>query len=379
MFGNRVTLFKLLGFEVRLDSSWIVLAILITWSLARGVFPAYIEDMPEANYWAMGIAGALGLFLSIIFHELSHSLGARRFGIPMKGITLFIFGGVAEMSEEPPSAKSELLTAVVGPVASLVFAALFYGILQLGETAGWPVAVNGVLFYLVWINVLLALFNLLPAFPLDGGRVFRSALWSWKKDLRWATKVSSQVGSAFGILFIAMGLWEVIEGNFIGGLWQAMIGLFLRGAARASYQQVITRYFLSGLTVRRFMTPNPVTVTPDITLQEFVDEHLYRTHHQIYPVVKDAEVVGFLTVPKIRDIPRDEWPRRTVGELAGSCEETVVVHPDAEALGVLDLMNRTGASRLMVVENGHLAGIVTLKDLMAVLGLRMEMEGMRRL
>lgn len=378
MFGNRVTLFKLLGFEVRLDSSWVVLAILITWSLARGVFPAYIEDMPEANYWAMGIAGALGLFLSIIFHELSHSLVARRFGIPMKGITLFIFGGVAEMSEEPPSAKAEFLTAVVGPIASLVFAALFYGILQAAEASGWPVAVNGVLFYLVWINVLLALFNLLPAFPLDGGRVFRSALWGWKKDLRWATKVSSQVGSAFGILFIALGFWEVIEGNFIGGLWQAMIGMFLRGAARASYQQVITRDFLSGLTVGRFMTPNPVTVPPEITLQEFVDEHLYRTHHQIYPVVKGAEVVGCLTVQKIRDIPRAEWPRCTVGELAGRCEETVVVTPDAEALAVLDVMNRRGASRLMVVENGRLVGIVTLKDLMAVLGLRMEMERSRQ-
>ena len=375
MFGNRVTLFKLLGFEVRLDSSWIVLAVLITWSLAKGIFPAYYEGMPAANYWAMGVAGAVGLFLSIILHELSHSLVARRFGIPMRGITLFIFGGVAEMSEEPPSAKAEFLTAVIGPVSSLLTAAAFYGLLRAGESAGWPPAVNGVLFYLVWVNVILALFNLLPAFPLDGGRVFRSALWLWKKDLRWATMISSRVGSAFGIVFIALGLWEIIEGNFIGGLWQAMIGLFLRGAARSSYRQVLTRDVLAGLRVSRFMTPDPVVIPPDITLQAFVEEYLYRTHHQICPVVRAGELAGCLTVRSLRDVPRADWPRRTVGEVAARCDAATVIGPDTDALATLALMNETGNSRLLVVENGRLAGIVTLKDLMEVLALRMEMEG----
>ncbi len=375
MFGNRITLFKLLGFEVRLDSSWIILAILITWSLAKGVFPAYFEDMPAANYWAMGAAGALGLFLSIIFHELSHSLVARRFGIPMRGITLFIFGGVAEMSEEPPSAKAEFLTAIIGPVSSVIIAAVFYGILQVAESSGWPMAVDGVLFYLVWVNLILALFNLLPAFPLDGGRVLRSALWSWKKDLRWATMISSRIGSAFGVLFIAWGLWEIIQGNFIGGLWQAMIGLFLRGAAKSSYQQIVTRDLLSGLTVGRFMTPNPVTVPPGITLQDFVENYLYRYHHQIYPVVKDGELVGCVTARRLKDVPRDEWSHRLVRDVAASCEEATVVGPDMDAMDALGIMNRTGNSRLMVVENGRLVGIVTLKDLMEVLALRLEMEG----
>ncbi len=378
MFGNRVTLFKLLGFEVKIDSSWIILAILITWSLAKGVFPAYFEDMPASNYWAMGVAGALGLFLSIIFHELSHSLVARRFGILMKGITLFIFGGVAEMSEEPPSARAEFFTAIVGPVSSVLIAAVFYGMLQIGEASGWPRAVNGVLFYLAWVNFILALFNLLPAFPLDGGRVLRSILWSWKQNLPWATMVSSRVGSAFGVFFIAWGLWEIIQGNFIGGLWQAMIGLFLRGAAKSSYQQIVTRDLLSGLTVGRFMTPNPVTVPPDISLQNFVDEYLYRTHHQIYPVVKDGELVGCVTVKKLKNIPREEWSRRQVAEIAAACEEAAVISPDSQAMEALDMMNRTGSSRLMVVEKGRLVGIVTLKDLSEILALRMEMEGPRQ-
>ena len=378
MFSNRVTLFKLLGFEVKIDSSWIILAILITWSLAKGVFPAYFEDMPASNYWAMGVAGALGLFLSIILHELSHSLMARRFGIPMKGITLFIFGGVAEMSEEPPSARAEFFTAIIGPVSSLVIAAAFYGLLHAGESAGWPMAINGVLFYLAWVNVILALFNLLPAFPLDGGRVFRSALWLWKKDLHWATMVSSRVGSAFGVLFIAWGLWEIIQGNFIGGLWQAMIGLFLRGAARSSYQQVVARHALSGLKVSRFMTPNPVSIPPEITLQAFVEEYLYRTHHQIYPVVRGGELVGCLTVRSLKDVPRGEWPRRTAGELAAGCDEATVIGADTDAMAALSVMNETGNSRLLVIENGRLVGIVTLEDLMEVLALRMEMEGTRK-
>jgi Zn-dependent protease/CBS domain-containing protein len=378
MFGNRITLFKLLGFEVKIDSSWIILAILITWSLAKGVFPAYFEDMPASNYWAMGVAGALGLFLSIILHELSHSLVARRFGIPMKGITLFIFGGVAEMSEEPSSARAEFLTAIVGPISSVLIAVVFYGILQIGEASGWPTTVNGVLFYLVWVNFILALFNLLPAFPLDGGRVLRSVLWSWKKNLSWATMVSSRVGSAFGVLFIAWGLWEIIQGNFIGGLWQAMIGLFLRGAAKSSYQQIVTRDLLSGLTVGRFMTPDPVTVPPDISLQRFVDDYLYRSHHRIYPVVKDGELVGCVTAKKLKDIPRQEWPQRRVGEIAAGCEEAAVISPDSEAMAAIDSMNRTGSSRLMVVENGRLVGIVTLKDLSEILALRMELGGARQ-
>jgi Zn-dependent protease/CBS domain-containing protein len=378
LFGNRVTLFKLLGFEVRLDASWIILAILITWSLAKGVFPAYFEDMPAANYWAMGAAGALGLFLSIIFHELSHSLAARRFGIPMRGITLFIFGGVAEMSEEPPSAKAEFLTAIVGPVSSVLIAVIFYGILQVAESSGWPVAVNGVLFYLVWVNFILALFNLLPAFPLDGGRVLRSALWSWKKDLHWATLISSRIGSAFGVLFIAWGLWEIIQGNFIGGLWQAMIGLFLRGAAQSSYHLVVTRDVLSGFKVGRFMATDPVSVPPGITLQDFVEDYLYRYHHQIYPVVKDGELAGCITARKLKDVPRDEWSHRLVGDAAASCEEAMVVGPDMDATEALGIMNRTGNSRLLVVENRRLVGIVTLKDLMEVLALKLEMEGPKK-
>ena len=190
MFGKRITLFRLLGFEVKIDASWLIIAVLITWSLARAVFPAYFEGLSGATYILMGIVGALGLFSSIVVHEFSHSLVARRFGLSMKGITLFIFGGVAEMEEEPPTAKAEFFMAIAGPAASVVLGGVLLGITVLGTRYGWPNPVIGVLSYLWTINLVLAAFNLLPAFPLDGGRVLRSALWGFTGRLAWATRIA---------------------------------------------------------------------------------------------------------------------------------------------------------------------------------------------
>jgi len=209
MFGKRFKLFKLMGFEVGIDASWVIIAILIAWSLSTGVFPFQYKDLATQTYWMMGILGAIGLFLSIIAHEFCHSLVARKSGMPMKGITLFIFGGVAEMGEEPPSAKAEFQIAVVGPLSSIAIALLFYAIYALGEVGGWPPPFNGVVAYLAMINMLLAVFNLIPAFPLDGGRILRSILWGWKKNLRWATRVASGIGSGFGIFLIVLGVIRI--------------------------------------------------------------------------------------------------------------------------------------------------------------------------
>ena len=245
MFGRRVRLFKLLGFAVHIDMSWLVLALLITWSLARGLFPYQYEKLSSITYWSMGAAGALGMFASIIFHELCHSLVARRFGLPMKGITLFIFGGVAEMDEEPPSPKAEFFMAIAGPASSILLGLFGYVVSVAGEE--WlPVPVAGVLEYLTIINFVLAGFNLVPAFPLDGGRVLRSALWQWKKNFRWATRIASKLGSFFGTVLIFLGILNILRGNVIGGIWQSMIGFFLGNAARMSYHQVLMRRALEG-------------------------------------------------------------------------------------------------------------------------------------
>jgi Zn-dependent protease len=227
MFNRKFKLFRLFGFEVGIDPSWIVLALLVAWSLSTGYFPVKYHELSSRQYWIMGIIGALGLFLSIVAHEFCHSLVARRSGLPMKGITLFIFGGVAEMNAEPTSARDEFIIAVVGPVSSFAMAAIFYGLNRLGETAGWPTTINGVMGYLGMINVILAVFNLVPAFPLDGGRILRAALWAWKGNLRWATRLASQFGQMFGLLLIALGILRVLGGFFVGGMWFFLIGLFI--------------------------------------------------------------------------------------------------------------------------------------------------------
>ncbi len=374
MFGRKIKLFKILGFEVGIDLSWIIIAVLIAWSLSTGFFPFQYRGLSTQTYWIMGIVGALGLFFSIIVHEFSHSLVARNFGIPMKGITLFIFGGVAEMGEEPSNAKAEFFMAIVGPLASLALALIFYGLYMLGVGGAWPETVNGVVKYLSMINGLLAFFNLIPAFPLDGGRVLRSVLWKIKGNLRWATRVSSQVGSGFGIFLIIFGFMRIFSGNFIGGMWFALIGLFVQNAAKMSYQQMITRQALEGEQVRRFMKSDPVTVPPDITVDEFVDKYVYQLFYKLYPVAENGHLKGCITTKEIKELPRDQWKKKKIKDLNISCSEEIMVQPDDDAMKAISIMKRNNMSRLMVVENEKLQGVIVLKDLLEFLNLKVDLD-----
>jgi Zn-dependent protease len=323
----------------------------------------------------MGAAGALGLFVSIIFHEFCHSLVARKFGMAMKGITLFIFGGVAEMEEEPPNARTEALMALAGPLSSYALAVVAYALSLAGAAAGWPPQVTAVTSYLALINVLLATFNLIPAFPLDGGRVLRAALWGWKGNLRAATRVASRVGSVFGFGLIALGLLELIAGNVIGGVWWFLIGLFLQGSARSAYQRMQLSAVLAGEPVRRFMSADPVTVPAALTVERFVEDFGYRYPHKMFPVVDGTRPVGCLLTRQVREVPRAEWARRTVAELVRPLSPENTVGPDADAMQVLSTMSRTGNSRLMVIEEGRLVGVIALKDLLRFFQLKLDLEG----
>jgi len=375
MFGKRINLFKLLGFQVRIDFSWIIIAVLIAWSLSTGLFPFQFEGLSTQTYWIMGIVGAIGLFLSIIIHEFSHSLVARKYGMPMKGITLFIFGGMAEMTDEPPNPKAEFMMAAVGPISSIIIAGIFYAIYSAGVAAGIPKPVNGVVQYLAFINALLAAFNTVPAFPLDGGRVLRSVLWGIKGNLRWATRVSSFIGSGFGVLLIVLGVLNFFGGNFIGGMWWFLIGMFLYSAAKMSYQQLLTRRALEGESVRRFMKTDPVTVTPDMTLDKLVEDYVYVFHHKMYPVVSDSDrVEGCVTTRQIKEVPREEWNQKRVRDVQVKCSEENTISPDADAIKALSMMNKNGESRLIVKEGDRLAGVVALKDMLKFLSLRVELD-----
>ncbi len=375
MFENRISLFRILGFEVWIDLSWLVLAVLITWSLAFGFFPAYFEGLSSSVYLAMGVAGAAGIFLSIVFHELAHSLVARRYGLPMKGITLFIFGGVAEMTEEPPSARAEFMMAVAGPISSIVLAVSAYAVLTLMRSIGSPDYLLGVFFYLSFINGLLAAFNLIPGFPLDGGRVLRSALWAWKGNLRWATNLASHAGSFFGTFLILMGVLSFISGNFIGGMWWALIGLFLRNAAHMSYQQVLMKQYLEGEPVRRFMNPEITTVPPSISVEEFVEDYVYKYHFKMFPVLEDSHLMGCVGLREIKETPKEDWSKKNVSDIAKSCSTDNTIGPDEDAMKALTRMHRTGESRLMVVNQDRLLGLISLRDLMNFFSLKLDLEG----
>jgi Zn-dependent protease/predicted transcriptional regulator len=377
VFTKRFTLFRLLGFEVKIDLTWLLLALLVTWTLARGVFPAYFPGLSAETYWWMGIGGTAGLLVSIVFHELCHSLVARRYGLPIKGITLFIFGGVAEMEDEPPSPKAEFLMAVAGPVASIVLALLLAGAYTTAKQMSLPAAVTGVLYYLAYLNFLLAVFNLIPAFPLDGGRMLRAALWGWKRDIRWATRISSAAGSGFGLALIILAVLAVLQGNFIVGMWWFLIGLFIRTAAGMSYQRLLMQQTLRGEHVRRFMNASPVTAPRSISLQQLVEDYIYKHQHKMFPVVDNTTLAGCITTRDVKAIPREQWARTTVADVYKPCSGDNTIAADADALEALSLMTRTGNSRLMVVERGKLVGIIALKDLLRFLSLKLELDEQR--
>ncbi len=372
MFGKTFDLFTVFGFTIRLDISWFVVAVLVAWSLAGVAFPQMSPGLPTATYWAMGVLGAVGLFASVVLHELSHATIARRFGIEMRGITLFIFGGVAEMTDEPPNPKAEFWVAIAGPIASLVIGG---ACLAAAATGGIPQAGHTVVHYLGYVNVALALFNLIPAFPLDGGRVLRSVLWQVKGSLRQATRITSAIGGGFGFVLIAVGVLLLISGNVVQGIWLGLIGLFVNNAARMSYQQLLLRRVLEGEPVERFMNRDPVTVSPAISVEELVEEYVYRHHYKLFPVVSNGRLEGCVTTRQIKELPREEWANTPVRQITRSCSSDNSIAPDADAMEALSAMSRTQASRLMVVEGDALRGVLALKDLLDFFSMKIELEG----
>ncbi|MEJ2354934.1 MAG: site-2 protease family protein, partial [candidate division WOR-3 bacterium] len=357
------------------DMSWLIIFVLITWTLAKGVFPNYYKNLSTMTYWLMGLTGALGLFLSIILHELSHSLVARKFDLPIKGITLFIFGGIAQMEEEPESPKAEFFMAIAGPLMSIFLGGVFYLLYIQGQKIGFSEPVNGIFGYLRLLNFVLAGFNLLPAFPLDGGRVFRSILWQTKNDLRWATRIASNIGSAFGFIFIAVGVFMFLRGAFITGIWWALIGLFMRNASSSAYRRMQLPEVLKGHKVKKFMKTNPVSVSSSLTLKELVEDYIYTHHYKMFPVLKDHKLLGCITTREVKNIPREEWQSTKIEEAMNKCSPENTISPEEEAIDALKKIKKSGNSRLMVTENDKLIGIITLKDLVEFFSLKFDLEG----
>lgn len=372
MFGRSFQLFRLFGISIRLDPSWFIVAILLTWSLAAFFFPTAYPNLATSSYWWMGGIAALGLFGSVVLHEIGHSLVAQRYGIGIRSITLFIFGGVAELDDEPRSPGAEFLVAIAGPLVSVVLALLFFGLTLLNNTLAGPSSFGGVFAYLARLNTIVVIFNMIPAFPLDGGRVLRAGLWKARGSLRKATRTTSRIGAGFGIALVVLGVLSFFVGGFVGGLWLVLIGLFLRSAAQMSYQQLLVRQALEGEPVQRFMSRQPVTVAPDLSVQEVIDRYVYQYYYKLYPVVEDDRLVGCVTLDEIRAVPEDQRARRPISAIAEACSDRNTIDANADAMEALSLMSRENP-RLMVVDNGNLQGIIALRDLMSFFSLKMEL------
>lgn len=378
MFIRRFELFRIFGFPIRIDLSWFIIVALITWSLAEHLFPNLNDSLTTTAYWTMGFAGAIGLFVSVLLHELGHAVVARRCGMRMNGITLFIFGGVAEMQDEPPSAKDEFLVAIGGPVVSVALIGVFAIAAGILGFAGAHESLTLVAGWLAWINLILVVFNMIPAFPLDGGRVLRSILWQWRGSLRWATKITAAIGAGFGLFLILMGVYLLIfHMLLIAGFWWIIIGMFLRSAANMSYQQVLIRRALEGEPVGQFMKTEPVTVEPNLTVDRLVSDYFYRHYHKMYPVLDGDRLVGCVTSREVKSLEPEQWPNMRVAEIAQPCSNENTIQANTDAMEAMSRMSRNESSRLMVVDGDRLVGIIALKDLLRFLSLKVELNDER--
>jgi Zn-dependent protease/CBS domain-containing protein len=374
MFWTRWQLFRLLGIPIRIDASWLLILALLTWTVALKFQPE-LPEMAPPLLWLLALLTALGFFLCILLHELGHAVVARKVAIPMNGITLFIFGGVAEMEGEPATPLSEFFMAIAGPLVTVALIFLFGSLSLIGVFLNWAKAAQLVCQYLFGINLMVLIFNLVPAFPLDGGRVLRSFLWAATGHLRRATRGASLVGQGFAFFLIAVGLLLVFtSGDLVSGLWFILIGMFLNNAARSGYTSALLREALTGEPVARFMNRNPIVVPPWISLREWVEDYVYRYHRKTFPVVADGRLEGVISTQALAGFPREHWGEHTVAEAMRRDLDALSISPQTDAMHALARMQSTGASRLLVVEDGRLVGIVSLKDLLRFFHLKLELE-----
>ncbi|MGB5865795.1 MAG: site-2 protease family protein [Sulfitobacter sp.] len=369
MFSHSVKILSFGSFDIKVDPSWLVIASLITWSLAKQYFPDAVPDESQATYLTMALIGMLGLFASLLLHELAHSIIAKRLGIEIKSITLFIFGGLAELGTEPQSARDEFWIALAGPVMSLCLAACFWIFAQTALIASDGNAIAAVLSYLSLINLVLALFNLVPAFPLDGGRILRAYLWHRSGDALKATRTAAYSGAVFGYFLMALGVLALFQGVFVSGFWYLLIGGFVLMAARSTYTSQLAQTVFAYKAVKDLMTLSPVTVAPEITLSEFVNQIMLRHSVNFVPVVDGDVLLGYINQAVLSRIDRENWGSARVGDVFIGLDGAAVIGPDMAVTDLLDQIARTGRRKFLVVQDHQLMGVITLADLTRYLGL----------
>jgi Zn-dependent protease/CBS domain-containing protein len=360
-------LFRIAGIDVGVHPSWLVIFGLVTWSLASGYYPIVLRGASPTLHWILGAVSALLLFAAVLIHELAHSLVARAQGLDARSITLFIFGGVSNIGGESPRPGVEFLVAIVGPLSSFAIA----GLAWVGATAAPSgSAVEAVLFYLALVNGVLGLFNLIPGFPLDGGRVLRSLVWQATGSLRRATEVAGAAGTIVAYGFLVWGFVQVLNGNVLMGIWTAAIGWFLQSASAASVEQVRLEEALRGMRVAAIVRPDPTAVSPSLSVADLIEDYLLPQNRRAMPVADDGRLLGVVTLGDIRDVPPARRPTTPVESVMGGRDGLVTVTPASSLAAALEALGRGDYEQVPVVEDGRLVGMLTRADVLRQLQLR---------
>ena len=361
MFRHSIPIGRLFGISIDLDYSWFLVIGLLTWVMAVSYYPSEFHDWSAGEYWLTGFVTAVMLFVSVLIHELGHSLVAKRFGLSVPRITLFIFGGVSQIAAEPPSAGSEFWIAVVGPVVSFALAGFFWALEPL---LAWSQPLFALIKYLALLNLILGAFNLIPGFPLDGGRVFRAIVWRITGKYQRATSIAAVTGRFFGFLLIFLGVWQALGGNFIGGLWIAFIGWFLESAAGSQLQQEVLKSLLGEHKVLDVMKRDFPQVAGTITLQELMDKYVLAGGVRSFVVSEGDSPVGMITLSNIRSVPHVAWPTTTASQVMVPLQKLATTRPDAVLWSVIEKMGRDGVNQLPVVVGNGIVGIVSREDIL---------------
>ena len=373
-----VSVGKIFGVQIRIHYTWVFIFLLITWSLATGYMPSQFPGLETSVYWIIGIISALALFISVLIHELAHSYVALRQGLNVPSITLFLFGGVSEILEEPENPKLEAKMAAIGPLSSFGIAVVFAILWFMAINLNLDTVIIAPLSYIAIINVLLGGFNLLPAFPLDGGRVLRAALWNWKKNLIKATSLSSKISSAIAYIMVGLGFVLMLFLDLFNGLWLIFIGWFLKNGAESSLKQTIISQALGNVSVQKIMNIDVKSVSPEMSISAIITDYFEQFSHGGFPVVTDGQFLGIVTISDVREVEPKKRDETKVRDIMTTKDRVIFVSPDESSVDALVKLSKNNIGRLPVLDQNKLVGILTRSDIMKVIRTRTELKDFDR-
>jgi len=374
MLRGSLQLCSIRGIPIRIHFTWLIIFGLVSWTLASGYFPQHYPDLPVAAYWLKGSIAALLLFGSILVHELMHGIMAQKLRMPIGGITLFALGGVAELKGEPPTAGTEFKVAIIGPLTSFILAGVFWVVWKITEDGRMGTIFSGIAAYLVMINIVVALFNLLPAFPLDGGRVLRAILWRITQNVKQATSWATRIGQGVAYLLILLGAVALFLGAGFQGVWMAVIGVFLLQSAQASYTQLVVQQALAGIAVRDIMIKEVTTVPPQLRVTDLIDQYFLTYGYGGFPVEEHGRVLGLVSLRRVKQVPPEARDQMSVREVMRPLEERLTIAPDDDTSVAFRRMAEEDLGRLVVMERGRLVGLVTKTGLSRFLQMKLELQ-----